>query len=82
MKKYVIDRFELEDGVKIAFLESDDGEITRLPIEALPENACEGDVLFKQADVFTIDAQETLLRREKARALLEKITGKNGARPL
>lgn len=82
MKKYVIDRFILENGRKMAVLEEENGQTLSLPFEALPESSCEGDVLLEEAEGYAIDKRETLLRREKARKMLEEIAGKSSKRPI
>jgi hypothetical protein len=81
MKKYIIDRFEWENGMKIAYLEGDGGEVLRAHFEVLPENACEGDVLLEDANGYAIDREETLVRRERARKMLEEIIAKSGKNP-
>ena len=62
--KVIIDRFE--GGY--ALVELDDRTIVDMPIELIPEGAKEGDVL----SIF-IDEEETELRKERIRKLMEEL---------
>ncbi len=64
----IIDRFEGEYAV----LETDGGmvDVNRL---LLPENAREGDVLIHENGIYAIDAAATQERRERMRAMLNKL---------
>ena len=70
----IVDRFEADYAV--LEIESDSGELLykNLPLDWLPEDVAEGDVLRKSASGYVIDRAETDKRRtaakEKIRALL------------
>ena len=54
-----------------------------IPLDRLPEGVKEGDVLAVEGDpneesaVFSLDAEETRRRRDRAKNLLEKLKRKN-----
>lgn len=70
----IVDRFEADYAV--LEIESDSGELLykNLPLDWLPDDIAEGDVLRKGASGYVIDRAETDKRRtaakEKIRALL------------
>jgi RNA-binding protein YlmH len=69
----IIDRIE-EHTV---YVEDDAGEIVRMKRETLPENIREGDVLIPDGHgSCTVDAEATRMRREKARARLNRLLGR------
>ena len=74
---YVIDRFGCENddpGSRYAVLERDDGSVTKISAELLPSNAMEGDMVTLCAGKYSVDAEQTELRREAAARIFKKIT--------
>lgn len=57
--KYTIDRISGE----IAVCEDDNGDSVKLKASELPKGAREGDILFKENDVWCIDVKESSERR-------------------
>ncbi len=65
---YIIDR--IENG--IAVIEAD-GQIISLPVEQLPINAKEGDVLLIEGENISVDEQATASRKEAMRSRLRSL---------
>ena len=66
MKTYIIDR--LEEGFAVCQDEAE--EQLLIPLEQLPENAKEGDVLQEEDGYFSISKEETDARRARMRRKL------------
>ena len=66
-----------------ALCEVEENVYQRILLDRLPEGVKEGDVLAVEGDlneetaVFSVDAEETRRRRERAEKLLEKLKRKN-----
>ena len=68
----VIDRFE----ESFAVCELPDGSFADFPRSLLPAGAKEGDCLVFREGVWTADPEETARRRERSRALLNRLTAR------
>ena len=60
----IIDRISEE----FAFIETDSGKIVKMPVELLPENAREGDVL-----VILADKEKTEDKRKRIKAKMDRL---------
>lgn len=69
--KYSVDRIE----ENIALCEDDDGNTLKLPLNELPQNIREGDIIEKTENGFIIDADEKQLRRKKMAELQRNLFG-------
>ncbi|SHI67998.1 DUF3006 domain-containing protein [Thermoclostridium caenicola] len=67
--KVIIDRFE----GSFAVCEKEDRTMMHIERNRLPAGAGEGDVLVIQGDVISLDAEETALRRQKIRKMMESL---------
>lgn len=72
MMKYSIDRIE----ENIAVCEGDDGNVLKLKLDELPENICEGDIIVRTENGYTIDSDETSVRRKKMAEMQKKLFNK------
>lgn len=71
MQKYIIDRFEGDFAVCENY---DTEEIIDILKEKLPNDAKEGDIIFKDDNEnFCIDYEETRLRKERMEALRKSL---------
>lgn len=74
----IVDRIEDD----LAVIEETDvsGEITmkKLPLDWLPEDVCEGDVLVRTKDGFSVDRAATAKRRRSAAEKLSELTEDDG----
>ena len=70
--KYSIDRIE----ENIAVCEGDDGNVLKLKLDELPENIREGDIIVRTENGYTIDTDETSVRRKKMAEMQRNIFGK------
>ena len=71
MQKYIIDRFEEDFAVCENY---DTEEIIDILKEKLPNDAKEGDIIFKDDNEnFCIDYEETRLRKERMEALRKSL---------
>lgn len=68
MEKYIIDRFESS----FAVLEKENGTTTNVEASLLGD-AKEGDVVIFDGESYTIDKEETRLRRERIKDKMGKI---------
>lgn len=67
----IIDRFERNSAV----CEAEDGAKIEISRDLIPEGAREGDVLIQsETGELQIDASCSMLRRRRARALLDELT--------
>ena len=67
--KYTIDRFEGE----FAVLEDENRNMIDVPKALLPEEAKEGDVLILSNDLYLVDQEETMRRRQDVQKRLERL---------
>lgn len=76
MNYYIVDRFEGD----FAVCETPDGEMENLRRELLPPETGEGDLIYLQSGVWTVDQEATKTRRAamaaKRAGLKRKQTGK------
>ena len=72
MMKYSIDRIE----ENIAVCEGDDGKTVKLRLDELPENIREGDIIVRTENGYTIDTDETSVRRKKMAEMQKKLFNK------
>ena len=62
MEWWTVDRLEGEQAV----CENEAGQQLLLPLSQLPHGVSEGDVLRRQGEEWTVDEEETTVRRERA----------------
>ena len=72
MMKYSIDRIE----ENVALCEDDLGKTVKLRIDELPENIREGDIIVRTENGYTIDSDETSVRRKKMAEMQKKLFNK------
>ena len=70
--KYSIDRIE----ENVALCEDDLGKTVKLRIDELPENIREGDIIVRTENGYTIDSDETSVRRKKMAEMQKKLFNK------
>ena len=56
-----------------AYLEDEDGRVTPVPRDRIPENAREGDVLRCTGGIYRVDEARTAQRRESMKKRLERL---------
>ena len=64
MEWWTVDRLEGEQAV----CENEVGQQLLLPLSRLPDGVSEGDVLRRQGEEWSVDEEETAVRRERAAA--------------
>ncbi len=74
MMKYSVERIE----ENVALCEDDLGKTVKLRLEELPENIREGDIIVRTENGYTIDSDETSLRRKKMAEMQKKLFNKKG----
>lgn len=67
--KVIIDRFEGQYAV----CEDEDQKMINIEIDKLPQGVKEGDVLIIEGDNIKVDKEETEIRRERIRRLMEDL---------
>ena len=72
--KYSVERIE----ENIALCEDDLGKTVKLRLDELPENIREGDIIVRTENGYTIDSDETSLRRKKMAEMQKKLFNKKG----
>ena len=72
MMKYSIDRIE----ENVALCEDDLGKTVKLRLDELPENIREGDIIVRTENGYTIDSDETSVRRKKMAEMQKKLFNK------
>ena len=72
MMKYSVERIE----ENVALCEDDLGETVKLRLEELPENIREGDIIVRTENGYTIDSDETSVRRKKMAEMQKKLFNK------
>ena len=72
MMKYSVERIE----ENVALCEDDLGKTVKLRLEELPENIREGDIIVRTENGYTIDTDETSVRRKKMAEMQKKLFNK------
>lgn len=72
MMKYSVERIE----ENIALCEDDLGETVKLRLDELPENIREGEIIVRTENGYTIDSDETSVRRKKMAEMQKKLFNK------
>lgn len=67
--KVIVDRFEGQYAV----CEDEDLNMINIEIDKLPQGVKEGDVLIIEGDNIKVDKEETEIRRERIRRLMEDL---------
>ena len=70
--KYSIDRIE----ENVALCEDDLGKTVKLRLDELSENIREGDIIVRTENGYTIDSDETSVRRKKMAEMQKKLFNK------
>lgn len=70
--KYSVERIE----ENVALCEDDLGKTVKLRLEELPENIREGDIIVRTENGYTIDTDETSVRRKKMAEMQKKLFNK------
>ena len=70
--RYSVERIE----ENVALCEDDLGETVKLRLEELPENIREGDIIVRTENGYTIDTDETSVRRKKMAEMQKKLFNK------
>lgn len=66
---FVVDRLEENHAV----LQNEQEECLVLPLDQLPPAIAPGDVIIETEDAYTIDVEQTRLRRERLKRLQERL---------
>ena len=74
MMKYSVERIE----EKVALCEDNLGKTVKLRLDELPENIREGDIIVRTENGYTIDSDETSVRRKKMAEMQKKLFNKKG----
>lgn len=74
MMKYSVERIE----ENVALCEDDLGKTVKLRLDELPENIHEGDIIVRTENGYTIDSDETSVRRKKMAEMQKKLFNKKG----
>ena len=72
--KYLVERIE----ENVALCEDDLGKTVKLRLDELPENIREGDIIVRTENGYTIDTDETSVRRKKMAEMQKKLFNKKG----
>ena len=72
MMKYSVERIE----ENVALCEDDLGKTVKLKLDELPENIREGDIIVRTENSYTIDSDETSVRRKKMAEMQKKLFNK------
>lgn len=72
MMKYSVERIE----ENVALCEDDLGKTVKLRLDEIPENICEGDIIVRTENGYTIDSDETSVRRKKMAEMQKKLFNK------
>lgn len=67
--KVIVDRFE----GSYAVCEDEEQKMINIEIDKLPQGVKEGDVLIIEGDNIKVDKEETEIRRERIRRLMEDL---------
>ena len=60
--KAIIDRFE-DNNLAVLELDNQPGNMLTVSVNKLPNNACQGDVLYYQDGTWILDEEETIQRQ-------------------
>lgn len=74
MMKYSVERIE----ENVALCEDDLSKTVKLRLDELPENIHEGDIIVRTENGYTIDSDETSVRRKKMAEMQKKLFNKKG----
>lgn len=74
MMKYSVERIE----ENVALCEDDLSKTVKLRLDELPENIREGDIIVRTENGYTIDSDETSVRRKKMAEMQKKLFNKKG----
>ena len=72
MMKYSVERIE----ENVALCEDDLCKTVKLRLDELPENIREGDIIVRTENGYTIDSDETSVRRKKMAEMQKKLFNK------
>ena len=72
MMKYSVERIE----ENVALCEDDLSKTVKLRLDELPENIREGDIIVRTENGYTIDSDETSVRRKKMAEMQKKLFNK------
>ena len=72
MMKYSVERIE----ENVALCEDDLSKTVKLRLDELPENIREGDIIVRTENSYTIDSDETSVRRKKMAEMQKKLFNK------
>ena len=72
MMKYSVERIE----ENVALCEDDLGKTVKLRLDELSENIREGDIIVRTENGYTIDSDETSVRRKKMAEMQKKLFNK------
>ena len=72
MMKYSVERIE----ENVALCEDGLGKTVKLRLDELPENIREGDIIVRTENGYTIDTDETSVRRKKMAEMQKKLFNK------
>ena len=72
MMKYSVERIE----ENVALCEDDISKTVKLRLDELPENIREGDIIVRTENGYTIDSDETSVRRKKMAEMQKKLFNK------
>ena len=72
MMKYSVERIE----ENIALCEDDLGKTIKLRLDELPENIREGEIIVRTENGYTIDTDETSVRRKKMAEMQKRLFNK------
>ena len=72
MMKYSVERIE----ENVALCEDDLGKTVKLRLDELPKGTREGDIIVRTENGYTIDSDETSVRRKKMAEMQKKLFNK------
>ena len=70
--KAIIDRFE-DNNLAVLELDDQPGNMLTVPVDELPSNACQGDVLYYQDGTWMLAEEETIQRQNDIDALFNSL---------
>lgn len=68
-EEYIVDRIE----GKFVVIESEDSQITNVPLDNIKGDPKEGDVLIKDGAYFIVDEEATKIRKEKINNMMKNM---------
>lgn len=78
--KAIIDRFE-DNNLAVLELNDQPGNMLTVSVNELPSNACQGDVLYYQDGLWTLDEEETAQRQSEIDELFNSLLVHNDDAP-